>query len=264
MSRQRNSRGGFTLVELLVVIGIIAVLIAILLPSLNKARQQAAKVKCLSNLHQMHLALMTYAMNNKDYIPIGYVRGLKQMNYLIYDPTPNAYVNFGYLWKSGAVKNEQVMYCPSRFDVENEYSVPDNPWPPNSVPGMYTRAGYSCRPVVDWGVTNGDKIVFPKLMKMKSKAILSDVVADETRLVTCHKTGVNVLYGHGGAVWVPQSVFWKDLQSCPHVFIPSANDFMLKTDPTGTEPYQKEISGVWVDFDYGEAVTQGTNQPPAR
>jgi prepilin-type N-terminal cleavage/methylation domain-containing protein len=65
---RRRYRGGFTLVELLIVIGIIALLISILLPALNKAREDAKRVRCLSNQRQLVMAWQMYAADNKGHI----------------------------------------------------------------------------------------------------------------------------------------------------------------------------------------------------
>jgi prepilin-type processing-associated H-X9-DG protein/prepilin-type N-terminal cleavage/methylation domain-containing protein len=80
MSHRRRGLAGFTLVELLVVIGIIAVLISVLLPALSRARGRAQTIACASNLRQIFAAARNYSVENKDTFPFGMVFNREQAN----------------------------------------------------------------------------------------------------------------------------------------------------------------------------------------
>jgi prepilin-type N-terminal cleavage/methylation domain-containing protein/prepilin-type processing-associated H-X9-DG protein len=71
-NRKIKSKSGFTLIELLVVVAIISVLIAILLPALNSAREQARMAGCASQLHQMGMAFAYYRGECNDFFPMIY------------------------------------------------------------------------------------------------------------------------------------------------------------------------------------------------
>jgi prepilin-type N-terminal cleavage/methylation domain-containing protein/prepilin-type processing-associated H-X9-DG protein len=99
----RNRIKGFTLVELLVVIGIIALLISILLPALGKAREAANAIKCSSNLHAIGQGVAIYITENKGAIPASnWYYGLSLANGIQTPTTPTqGYVHWSALIFAG-------------------------------------------------------------------------------------------------------------------------------------------------------------------
>ena len=88
--RAVKTRSAFTLVELLVVIGIIAVLVGVLLPTLGRAREQGRSAACLSNMRQIAIAFIMYANDNKGWLPASARGGNNYANdWIQYQPTAN-------------------------------------------------------------------------------------------------------------------------------------------------------------------------------
>lgn len=120
-------RRAFTLVELLVVIGIIALLISILMPVLSKAKQQANAVACSSQMRQVFLAMIQYAGDNRDHLPIAPwigVRPTQQYAQCAFtfdtDGVANYQNKYGcllkYLGKTPLTRNK-LMQCPDDLQI---------------------------------------------------------------------------------------------------------------------------------------------------
>jgi prepilin-type N-terminal cleavage/methylation domain-containing protein/prepilin-type processing-associated H-X9-DG protein len=140
---RHRPRFGFTLVELLVVVGIIAILIALLLPSLSKARQQANRVLCGSNLRQIYQICAAYAVDSKTgWLPYNYqeVPGRvyddhldqsgqqnSDIRYLFAPVTPFPWQTTPMVHMAGQYgKTAKIFYCPF---VVGQYALDSTPRP---------------------------------------------------------------------------------------------------------------------------------------
>ncbi|OGV48876.1 MAG: hypothetical protein A2X49_07060 [Lentisphaerae bacterium GWF2_52_8] len=104
-SYEKNCKGwnfSFTLIELLLVIAIIAILSAILLPSLGKARETAYRISCQSQLRQLASASIGYASDYRDFLPPSQIRDEASNNYW------QTYVQNSI----GATQAKKILYCP--------------------------------------------------------------------------------------------------------------------------------------------------------
>jgi prepilin-type N-terminal cleavage/methylation domain-containing protein len=128
-----RSHAGFTLVELLVVIGIIAILIAILLPALQRAKEQSNAVKCQNNMKQLVTAFLLFAHDNKGHLPGNRQESTRMTG-------ANAWKACFLFGNYNAAQNSNYIYAPQNGTIwkyVKSYDIYRCP----SLPGSFARPG---------------------------------------------------------------------------------------------------------------------------
>lgn len=241
-------RPAFTLVELLVVVGILAALVGLLLPTVGRARDSARSAVCLSNLRQLHASLTSFAAAHGGRVPIGHRTKSKQFNSMVYSTTAGGrWVLFGQMWRAKDVRDPRVLFCPAEQNPKFDFDTGENPWPAGgATPGQNVQAGYALRPdqeLPDDPANPPPTLApfggWPRLSAFGGRAVLADLTAARARVTMRHRTGVNVVRGDGSGGWVPLSAFDRPAAEWPEPAFPP------------TDAYNATQSAIWWAFDGG-------------
>jgi prepilin-type N-terminal cleavage/methylation domain-containing protein len=256
---------GFTLVELLVVIGVIAVLIAMLLPALGKARYQANMINCASNVRQFGLALQIYASENRGAVPLTFYWGdnirrsensvVNKRGHLLTSGAPFLPPLGDMILKTRIVPSPKPFFCPLETVPSRQFNTSVNRWPLDTansdfILGYGTRPVVVARPIGNVMPATGYELSMPmpKLTQFKSyQAIAADVIprnlagavpANQLPAVSHALKGVNVFFADSSVSFVPYKIY-KD-------------SYVNVLYPAGELPNQLNSTndtGIWFDYD---------------
>lgn len=216
----RSDRPGwcaFTLIEVLVVVSIIGLLVAILIPALSKAREQARRVVCASNQHQIMLAVQMYSTDQRGSAPPSVQAFNASLTWIIYQtfsinqnpPYPIGWIHLGVLYQKKMVPEPKLYYCPSYNEFPHVYP---RGWYEFSAGGGIERVATSYIYAISGQVDR----VYPKprypkgpptmvqLANLKREALYADVFIGnpskyQRKGVWPHFGGINASYADGSS-----------------------------------------------------------------
>ena len=215
MSHKRSHATGFTLVELLVVIGIIAILISILMPVLSKVREQARQVTCASNQRQIMTAFLMFASEQRGHLPGNFV-DFDQPNYdhrawLVNanDPVDGA-PKLGTMWRY--LQTVDVYRCPSQDYVQIGTSYSSNGRFDYAAVGVMTGAKLTAvKPESRFAHPSGrlEMIPTPILVEEHPEGLnwgglVEGLHNNVDRFSNVHRKGSNYASIDGSVHWFPQ------------------------------------------------------------